>query len=121
MYLHLYIYNQIIKKMKHFNKFFFDKVAINLPSDGSEFGLFSYQDQSFGYFCIFQLENFSDLLHHYHHRQVIVTLSIRPYHPSLSADLSNYILCPHRADVNKFLLVSQHWHIHVYVSIEQHW
>ena len=36
------------------------------------------------------------------------------------AVLPNYILYPHRADVNRFLLVSQHWLIHVLGSIEEH-
>ena len=33
------------------------------------------------------------------------SLSIRPYHPLLLTGLSNYTLCPHRADVDKFFLV----------------
>ena len=41
------------------------------------------------------------------------SLSIRFYHPSLSAGLPNYTQCPQRADVNNFLLVSQHWQVHV--------
>ena len=47
------------------------------------------------------------------HNQVALTawisltlLSIRPYHPSLSAGFPNYILCPHRAAVCKFLLTN---------------
>ena len=31
-----------------------------------------------------------------------------PYCSSLPADLPNYVLCPHRTDVDKFLLVNQH-------------
>ena len=37
-----------------------------------------------------------------HHDSLSLSLSISPYHPLLPA---NYILCPHRADVNMFLLV----------------
>ena len=45
------------------------------------------------------------------------SLYIRPYHPSLSTGLLNYILCPHRAIVRKFLLVVQPWHVHVKGSL----
>ena len=34
-----------------------------------------------------------------------LSLSVHPYHQPHLAGLPNYILCPHRADVNKFLLV----------------
>ena len=37
-----------------------------------------------------------------------LSLFIRLYHPSFPAGPPDYILCPHRADVNKFLEVSQH-------------
>ena len=36
---------------------------------------------------------------------VYVSLSKRPYHPTLTARLPKYILHPFRADLNKFLLV----------------
>ena len=45
--------------------------------------------------------------------------SIRPYHPLLPAGLPNYILCPHRAEVNKFLLVGQPLQVHILGSIEE--
>ena len=47
------------------------------------------------------------------HRFPWLSLSICPYHPSLSAGLPNYILCLHRADMNKFLLFARHWHVYV--------
>ena len=54
---------------------------------------------------------------HWQHGFPRLSFSIRPYHPSPSVSLSNYILCPHRA---KFLLVSQHWHVNVKKPIEEH-
>ena len=42
---------------------------------------------------------------------ICLSISIRPYHPSLSARLPNSIHCPYRADVNKIQLVIQHWRV----------
>ena len=47
-----------------------------------------------------------------------LSVTIRPYHPSLLAGLLDYILCLYRAVVGEFLLVGQHCHIHVKVSIK---
>ena len=64
--------------------------------------------------------------HHYCYQVVLraqisltLSLSIRPYCPSLPAGLSNYSLYPHRTDINKFLLMGQYWHVHVKESIEE--
>ena len=48
-----------------------------------------------------------------------LSLSIRPYHPSLPAGVPNFILCPCRGVVGKFLLVYNHWHDHVKGFIEK--
>ena len=49
-----------------------------------------------------------------------LSLTIRPYRPSLSAGLPDYILCLYRAVVGRFLLVGQHWHVHVKRSIREY-
>ena len=62
--------------------------------------------------------------YHHHHHQVTLTtwISLTLFlYPSVLAGLPNYILCPHRANVNKFLLVNQHWHDKLKESIgERH-
>ena len=40
-----------------------------------------------------------------------LSLTIRPYHPSLLVGFLDYIFCLYRAVVGKFLLVGQHLHI----------
>ena len=42
-----------------------------------------------------------------------LSLTIRPYHPSLPEGLPDYILCPYKAIVDRFLLVTQHLHVRV--------
>ena len=51
------------------------------------------------------------------HRFLWLTLSIRPYHPSLLAGFQTTSCVQHRAVVGKFLLVGQHEHYHVKGSI----
>ena len=77
------------------------------------------------YSCIWLRNTFTQTQSVYHYHQVaqlaqislILSLSIYiyiyPYHPLLTPDLLNYILCPHRTVVGKFLMVDQHWHVHV--------
>ena len=48
-----------------------------------------------------------------------LSLFIGCYHQSLPAGLPDYILYPHRPDVDKFLLVCQHLHVHVKGSIQK--
>ena len=45
--------------------------------------------------------------------QLSLSLSLSLSHQSLPADVPNYILWVHRADVNKFLLVGQQWPVDV--------
>ena len=54
------------------------------------------------------------------HRFPSLSLPIHPYHPSLLVGPTNYIQCPHSADVNKFLLVSPTLSCSCVGSIEEH-
>ena len=57
---------------------------------------------------------------HWHHGFPWQYLSIYTNHWSLLAGLPNYILRPHKVDVNKFLLVNKNCHLQPLGSFDEH-
>ena len=104
----------------------FPRVLVLCEMPSVSFRIWTRVAVSISYDIKYFTTNYCTQLYHHHHQVALtagislrLTLSIRPYNPSLLVGLPNYILCPYRTDTNKFLLVGQHWNVHVLGSIEE--